>query len=304
MTFKFSVVIPLYNKSQYIIRAINSIFEQKFPVDEIIIVDDGSTDDGLVKVHELNSPIIKIIEQENQGVSIARNTGITQCRNEYILLLDADDYWLSNFTSEIKTLAIKNPDAGILACNYAFKTNEKIIPAKLRAVPKKLGIIPNYFASCVKADLPITASSVALKKSAITAIGGFPVGMKMGEDQLVWSRISYRYQIAFSNTVAVHYDRAIEDSACKTNLITELAPHIKFWQQDLKENKIPTHMIPSLTELLHFSALYCVKNNLKLNNRTAARKLLFNERLIFRDIYWFISIALTYTPTFILKRVL
>ena len=252
MTFKFSVVIPLYNKSQYIIRAINSIFEQKVPVDEIIIVDDGSTDDGLVKVHELNSPIIKIIEQENQGVSIARNTGITQCKNEYILLLDADDYWLSNFTSEIKTLAIKNPDAGILACNYAFKTNEKIIPAKLRGVPKKLGIIPNYFASCVKADLPITASSVALKKSAITAIGGFPVGMKMGEDQLVWSRISYRYQIAFSNTVAVHYDRAIEDSACKTNLITELAPHIKFWQQDLKENKIPTHMIPSLTELLHF----------------------------------------------------
>ena len=98
MTFKFSVVIPLYNKSQYIIRAINSIFEQKVPVDEIIIVDDGSTDDGLVKVHELNSPIIKIIEQENQGVSIARNTGITQCKNEYILLLDADDYWLSKFT--------------------------------------------------------------------------------------------------------------------------------------------------------------------------------------------------------------
>ncbi len=304
MTFKFSVVIPLYNKSQYIIRAINSILEQNYPVDEIIIVDDGSTDDSLIKIRMLNSPLIQIIEQENQGVSIARNTGIKKCRNEYILLLDADDYWLNTFTSEIKKLAKKYPDAGMLACNYAFKTKEKIIPANLKGIPEKVGLIPNYFASCVKADLPITASSVALRKSVVNSIGGFPVGMKMGEDQLVWSRISYRYPIAFSNTIAVYYDKAVIDSASKTHLITNLAPHIKFWQQDLNDNRIPTHMIPSLTKLLHFSALYCVKNNLKLNNRKAARELLFNEKLIFRDIYWVISIALTYTPTFILKRVL
>jgi glycosyltransferase involved in cell wall biosynthesis len=304
MTFKFSVVIPLYNKSQYIIRAINSILAQNYPVDEIIIVDDGSTDDSLIKIRKLNSPLIQIIEQENQGVSIARNTGIKKCRNEYILLLDADDYWLNTFTSEIKKLAKTYPDAGMLACNYAFKTKEKIIPANLKGIPEKSGLIPNYFASCVKADLPITASSVALRKSVFNSIGGFPVGMKMGEDQLVWSRISYRYPIAFSNTIAVYYDKAVADSASKTHLITNLAPHIKFWQQDLNENRIPTHMISSLTKLLHFSALYCVKNNLKLNNRKAARELLFNEKLIFRDIYWVISIALTYTPTFILKRVL
>jgi len=304
MTFNATVIIPLYNKSKYILRAIDSVLSQQLPVNYIIVVDDGSTDDSALKVTSLENPKITLISQNNQGVSVARNTGIDASITEYVLLLDADDIWLPNFTTEIYKLATKYPDAGMLATAYAFKEKGNIIPAKLKEVPKIQGLLNNYFQSCIKADLPITASSVALKKTKFQVIGSFPIGMKMGEDQLTWSRMAYHFPIAYSNTTSVYYDRTIDDSACKTHLITELAPHIKEWKKDIKDNRVPSYLMASLQQLLHFSALYCVKNNLKLNNKRKARKLLFSEPLIKKDFYWLISVLLTYSPQFIIKRVL
>jgi len=303
MTFKLSVVIPLYNKEKYIQRAIKSVLEQKLAVDEIVIVDDGSTDDSANQVKAIKNDKINLIRQNNQGVSTARNIGIKACKNEYIVLLDADDIWLANFTEEIMRLIQQYPQAGLFATAYAFKENQRIIPAKFKAVPKKTGLINDYFLACIKADLPITASSVAIKKEVFHAIGGFPEGMKMGEDQLVWSKMAYQVPLAFSNTLCVYYDRSIVDSACKTHLITALAPHVLKWREDLQQHKVPTSLVPSLKKLLHFSALYCVKNNLILNNRVTARSILFNEPLLQRDIYWLVSVALTFMPQFIIKRV-
>ena len=304
MTFKFSVVIPLYNKEKHIERAIRSVLNQALSVDEIIVVDDGSIDNGAKVVEKLACEKILLIRQLNQGVSVARNTGIKACRNELILLLDADDIWLPHFTTEITKLVTLFPDAGMFATAYAFLTEEKIIPATLKGCPNETGIIADYFLSCIKADLPITASSVAIKKSLIMEIGGFSSGMKMGEDQLLWSRIAYKHSIAYSVKISVYYDKSIENSACKVNLITHMAPHIQFWEQDLKLNRVPLHLHNSLIQLMHFSALYCVKNNLKLNNKKQARYLLFNEPNLKRDIYWFISIFLTFIPLFIIKRIL
>jgi glycosyltransferase involved in cell wall biosynthesis len=303
MIFKISVVIPLYNKSDYIQRAIESVLAQKVPVDEIIVVDDGSTDDGANVVNAMANEKIKLVKQRNQGVSIARNNGVEVSNNEYVLLLDADDIWLPHHTIEIAKLAEKFPDAGLLATAYAFQTGSRIKPAKLRGVPKQTGLLCDYFLSCIKADLPVTASSVALKKSSFNSIGKFPVGMKMGEDQLVWSRIAYQYDIAYSNNVSVYYDRDVEMSACKVNLITDLAPHIKDWSLDLRNGKVPEHLRLSLAKLLHFSALYCVKNNLILNNKYKARKILLNEKILNKDIYWYISVLLTFLPHFVIKRV-
>ena len=304
MISKFSVVIPLYNKAAYIERAVNSVLNQRIPCDEVIVVDDGSTDNGVEKVKSIASDKIKLIQQKNQGVSAARNTGISACNNEYVLFLDADDIWLPNFTEEIAKLQKNFPEAGLLATAYAFKEEQKIIPARLKAVPKGIGIIEDYFLSCIKADLPVTASSVAIKRSLLKKIGSFPVGMAMGEDQLTWSKIAYQADIYFSNTICVHYDRGVADSACKTNLITDLAPHIAFWQQDLENGKVPKKLRNSLVELLHFSALYCIKNNIKLNNKTKAIHMLFNEPLLKRDHYWFAGLLLACLPHVITKRVL
>jgi glycosyltransferase involved in cell wall biosynthesis len=92
-----SVVIPLYNKGKYIERALTSVLAQTRPPLEIIVVDDGSTDDGPGKVLDLGSQKIRLIRQENRGPGAARNAGLALARGKYVSFLDADDEWLPSF---------------------------------------------------------------------------------------------------------------------------------------------------------------------------------------------------------------
>lgn len=89
----FSVIIPLYNKGNCISRAIESILKQTYQNFEILIVDDGSTDDGAIKVKAFQDSRIHLIQQQNFGVSVARNTGVQYSHNPYLCFLDADDLW-------------------------------------------------------------------------------------------------------------------------------------------------------------------------------------------------------------------
>jgi hypothetical protein len=92
-----SVVIPLYNKGKYIERALSSVLAQTYPPLEIIVVDDGSNDDGPERVLKFNDPRITLIRQENKGPGAARNAGLAIARGKYVAFLDADDEWLPSF---------------------------------------------------------------------------------------------------------------------------------------------------------------------------------------------------------------
>src|SRR5690554_3129002 len=96
-----TVIIPLYNKERSILKTVSSVLTQSFTEFELLIVNDGSTDNSLQMVSSLKDPRLRIINKENGGVSSARNTGIKEATNEWIALLDADDLWkedhLKNF---------------------------------------------------------------------------------------------------------------------------------------------------------------------------------------------------------------
>ena len=91
-----SCIIPVYNRETLIKEAVNSVLAQSHRNLELVVVDDGSTDNTYATLETINDPRLKIIRQHNKGVSSARNTGIAQCRGKYIALLDSDDYWLKN----------------------------------------------------------------------------------------------------------------------------------------------------------------------------------------------------------------
>src|SRR5690606_11844396 len=97
----FSIIIPLYNKEKYILATLESVFQQTFEDYEIIVINDGSTDSSEQKVLQLNHQKISYYKTENKGVSAARNFGINQAKGRFITFLDADDYWLPHFLSEI-----------------------------------------------------------------------------------------------------------------------------------------------------------------------------------------------------------
>ena len=100
----FSVIIPLYNKRDYIVRAIESVLSQTYVRFEVIVVDDGSTDDGLWQVENLANSRLKIVRQRNMGVSSARNIGVENSEYDFVVFLDADDVWEMDLLAQLNTL--------------------------------------------------------------------------------------------------------------------------------------------------------------------------------------------------------
>ncbi|MDP8208206.1 MAG: glycosyltransferase family A protein [Candidatus Electryonea clarkiae] len=143
-----SVVIPLYNKEQYIARAIQSVLSQTYNDFELIVVDDGSTDASAKVVEEFNDPRQRLIRQPNAGECAARNRGIAESRTELIAFLDADDQWLPEHLIAIKCLSEKYPECGAFATAYDIVDPPyHRYTANFETIPKApwVGIIPNYF---------------------------------------------------------------------------------------------------------------------------------------------------------------
>ncbi|NLB79493.1 MAG: glycosyltransferase family 2 protein, partial [Clostridiaceae bacterium] len=120
MTPKVSVVIPLYNKAPYIMRSLRSVLAQSYQNFEIVVVDDGSTDGGGDIVLSVGDPCIRLIRQENGGVSAARNRGIQEAKADLIAFLDADDEWKPSFLELILDMYSNYPDAGLYGTCYEF----------------------------------------------------------------------------------------------------------------------------------------------------------------------------------------
>ena len=112
---KVSVIIPLYNKAHTIERTLRSVFSQTYTNFEVIIIDDGSTDGStnIIK-EEFKDERLKIIVQQNKGVSYARNVGIENAKGDYIAFLDADDEWLPYYLQTVLEESRKHPKAGLI----------------------------------------------------------------------------------------------------------------------------------------------------------------------------------------------
>ena len=148
-----SVVIPLYNKEEQIAHTLQSVFTQTFQNFEIVIVDDGSTDNSVEEVEKFTDSRIRLIHQTNAGVSAARNRGIEEARGELIAFLDADDEWMPEYLATQYGLYQKYPECSVYACNYEIRDFEgKVTPTIIRKLPfeGEDGILSNYFevASC------------------------------------------------------------------------------------------------------------------------------------------------------------
>lgn len=196
-----SVVIPLYNKEKQIAHTLQSVFNQTFQDFEIIIVDDGSTDGSVAEVEKFSDSRIRLIHQENAGVSAARNRGIEVAKSDLIAFLDADDEWKPEYLATQHHLSQKYPDCSVFVCNYEFRNLEgKVTPTIIRKLPYTSddGILTNYFEVASCSHPPICSISIMVKKQAIQKIGGFPVGIKSGEDLLTWARLAVNGKIAYS----------------------------------------------------------------------------------------------------------
>ena len=198
---QISVLIPLYNKRNSIQKALQSVLDQKVQPLEIVVVNDGSTDGSELLVEELRHPLIRLIHQPNAGVSAARNKGIEKSKGEWIALLDADDEWKPDYLETIEFLHKMYPIASLLATGYEkqdFFGNRKSIKLNKIQFTGKHGLLNNYFEVASSSQPPVCSINITLKKESIQNIGGFPLGIKSGEDLLTWARLAVSNKIAYS----------------------------------------------------------------------------------------------------------
>ena len=202
---RFSVIIPVYNKGPYVSKAIKSVLEQTFRDFELIVVDDGSSDDSFQQAKVLlDSATVKyqLVHQENAGVSTARNNGVAVSHGEYICFLDADDWWAPNFLERIDWLITAYPDAGIYGTNYYYVKNGK---QRVCVTNAESGYI-NYCQ--VYADtllMPLTSISVAIPRVIFEEMNGFNPSLRLGEDFDLWIRIALKYNVSFLNEPLAFY---------------------------------------------------------------------------------------------------
>lgn len=200
----FSIVIPLYNKENFIENTLKSVLNQGFTDFELIIINDGSTDRSEEIVLKFNDNRIHYFTQENQGVSAARNLGIAQAKSNYIAFLDADDYWYPNFLSEMCSMINQFPEQKVFSSAFEIETSNTIIPAQYSIKKSEHCQIVEYFEASLKESC-IWTSSAVFHKSVFEKIGTFDVTIKSGQDTDLWIRIGLIYPIVFSNKILARY---------------------------------------------------------------------------------------------------
>ena len=190
---EISVVIPLYNKEPHIARALDSVLNQTFQDFEIIVVDDGSTDRGAEIVRSYNDPRIRLIQQQNQRVSAARNKGVEEAEANLIAFLDADDEWFEKHLEVIIRLYTNYPEAGAFTTGHLRKeSNNELVNPYYYGIPGEPweGIIENYFLSTVLGEMPIFPSTVAIPKRILKDIGGFNINTLGRGFRAIWKNCS------------------------------------------------------------------------------------------------------------------
>jgi len=213
----FSVIIPLHNKAAYVEKAIRSVLSQTFQEFELIVVNDGSTDESLKNLQftiynlQLPEEKIRIIEQQNQGVSIARNNGVKEAKYDYIAFLDSDDSWEPTYLEEMKALIETYPDAGIYGSSYYLVKNgqKRKAPIGVESDFEK-GMI-NYCQVYAKTlCMPLWTGATIIRKTIFESKKGFKPNLKLGEDFDLWVRVAMKYPVVLLNKPLANYNQDVE----------------------------------------------------------------------------------------------
>lgn len=276
MSPRFSVILPLYNKEPYIAKALGSVCDQTCTDWELVVVNDGSLDDSLElaksKIGTYPKNIqnkIHIIDQENSGVAVARNNGVVASQGDYLCFLDADDWWEPKFLDEVDKLIAEIPHAGIYGTNYTI-VNETKRKTRVANVGVDDGFIKgyiNYFQVYTKTlTMPITSSSVCIPRGVFDEMQGFPKGIKLGEDFLLWIHIALKYKVVFLNKPLAYYNQDVEQNSRAVGHIYAPEYHMLWNLQDLEQYEQQNADYKILIDKLRVNGLMCYFISNKYHN--------------------------------------
>ena len=284
-----SVVIPLYNKEQSISQTLDSVIRQTYSDFEIVVVDDGSTDDSANVVRGIRDRRLRLISKENGGVSSARNKGILSAKGDYIAFLDGDDIWDDTYLETLHNLIEDYPDAALYGIGYGrIKNGERKIttskhPAYFRGVVDNVwNNYPGFW----------TGSSSSSSRAKIMEVGLFDERMAYGEDIDMWWRLLLSGYGVVDNKPLAWYRLDAENRAM--NKLMPLEKHIPYfidkYERSRKDNLSFRKYFD--TEMIYRLYPYLFDNKYKKAAKQISQKLDYTQlkwtlkfRMIFPYIY-------------------
>lgn len=274
---KASVIITLYNKSPYIKRAIESVQNQTVRDIEIIVVNDGSTDNGPDIVENIEDKRIFLINQKNQGGASAANRGVKESSSKFITFLDADDEWTISHLETLLRLREKFPEAG--ACTQTYltcKNGKKFIKNKYKNIPPAPweGILPNYFKSEIEGTHPVATGVVGIPKDIFLEMSGFDENAYWGTDLNLWAKIAIKHPIAFSWNVGAIYHKDAANRLFSNLQPIRYHPMIINGKKAIKNNEIPSKILPYFKEYIAQKEIQIAARNILAGDMDTAKKMI------------------------------
>jgi len=274
MNYFFSVVIPLYNKANYIQSCLESVLKQTHKEFEVILVNDGSTDGSEAVVERFQDSRIRLVHQENKGASAARNKGVSLAKHEWIALIDADDYWYPNHLEELQNTIEQFPKADVVCNNYEILLEKDYVkhPTFSIEYPLKAQYIEDYFKGSLIDPIAWT-SALSFTSSIFKKVGEFDTNIKSGQDIDLMVKFGLAATIAFNPKVTMRYHRKTENNLSDDTVLREKLSYIDNHRSEEKKN-------PSLQQYMDINRF-----SLAIQAKMAQDKALFKELVGRLDIH-------------------
>ena len=227
--------MPLYNKAPYVGKAVESVVRQTYGEWELVVVDDGSTDGSGDTVKAFTDNRIHLMRQENAGVGMARNNGVAASHGEYLCFLDADDWWEPTFLAEMAALIERHPDAGIYGTGYYIVKNgrKRVAPIGVDEGFTEGDI--NYCQVYAKTlCMPLTSITVCMPRTVFEEAGGFPTGIRLGEDFLLWIHTALKHPVVLLNKPLSNYNQDVDVTYRGTHHLHDPKEHMLWNLGDLE----------------------------------------------------------------------
>jgi glycosyltransferase involved in cell wall biosynthesis len=238
---KFSVVIPLYNKARFVEGAVRSVLAQTLTAHEIIIVDDGSSDGSADIVRAIGDERIRIVTQENAGVSAARNRGIALAQADWVAFLDADDWHHPEFLAHLAKAHEICPEAEVLAAGFRSMDEPDGVEIEPWDVPEafcEVELVTDLRTRWMKSP-PFFTGTVAARTDLLRRLQPcFPEGESFGEDLDLWFRLSDESPVALSHATLGAYRVAVAGGLASSHA-GSLPPYLERMRRHALEGAIP-----------------------------------------------------------------